>query len=75
MPSDEPRWLSGGYAASDLIDWTEDPVTGAIVRSWPAHVDAPRAKALGLHAETSFDDIVRAYLEDRRGTRKPSARL
>jgi nucleoside-diphosphate-sugar epimerase len=55
-----------GYAASDLIDWTEDPVIGAIVRSWPAHVDALRAKVLGLHAETSFDDIVRAYLDDGR---------
>ena len=53
---------------SDLIDWTDDPVTGAIVRSWPAHVEAPRAAALGLHPEASFDDIVRAYLADERGT-------
>jgi D-erythronate 2-dehydrogenase len=52
-----------GYAASDLIDWADDPVTGAIVRSWPARVETPRATALGLRAETSFDDIVRAYLE------------
>ena len=48
---------------SDLIDWTEDPVISAMVRGWPAHVDAPRASALGLHPEASFDDIVRAYLE------------
>jgi D-erythronate 2-dehydrogenase len=53
-----------GYAASDLIDWADDPVTGAIVRSWPAHVETPRASALGLHAEASFDDIVREYLDD-----------
>jgi D-erythronate 2-dehydrogenase len=53
-----------GYAASGLIDWTDDPVTGAIVRSWPAQVESPRAAALGLHPETSFGDIVRAYLED-----------
>jgi nucleoside-diphosphate-sugar epimerase len=51
-----------GYAASDLIDWTDDPVTGPIVRSWPARVAAPRAAALGLHPETSFDDIVREYV-------------
>jgi nucleoside-diphosphate-sugar epimerase len=50
-----------GYAASDLIDWTDDPVTGPIVRSWPARVAAARAAALGLHPETSFDDIVREY--------------
>jgi nucleoside-diphosphate-sugar epimerase len=52
-----------GYAASDLIDWTDDPVIGAIVRSWPAQVETPRAAALSLHPETSFDDIVREYLD------------
>jgi hypothetical protein len=52
-----------GYAASDLIDWTDDPVIGAIVRSWPARVAAPRAAALGLRADASFDDIVREYLD------------
>jgi nucleoside-diphosphate-sugar epimerase len=49
---------------SDLIDWAEDPVISPMVRGWPAHVESARASALGLHAETSFDDIVRAYLED-----------
>jgi nucleoside-diphosphate-sugar epimerase len=52
-----------GYAASDLIDWTDDPVTGPIVRSWPASVDSARAAALGLRPVTSFDDIVREYLD------------
>jgi D-erythronate 2-dehydrogenase len=51
-----------GYAAGDLIDWADDPVIGAIVRSWPATVETPRANALALRPETSFDDIVRAYL-------------
>ena len=51
-----------GYAASDLIDWTDDPAIGAIVRSWPARVETPRAHALGLTAVESFDDIVREYL-------------
>jgi hypothetical protein len=39
-------------------------VISPMVRGWPAHVESARASALGLHAETSFDDIVRAYLED-----------
>ncbi len=52
-----------GHAASDLIDWTDDPVTGPIVRSWPASVQSPRANALGLRPEESFDDIVREYLD------------
>jgi D-erythronate 2-dehydrogenase len=56
-----------GYAASDLIDWTDDPVIGAIVRSWPASVESPHANALALRPETSFDDIVREYLDTRAG--------
>ena len=52
-----------GHAASNLIDWTDDPAIGAIVRSWPASVETPRANALGLRPETSFDDIVREYLD------------
>jgi D-erythronate 2-dehydrogenase len=51
-----------GYAASDLIDWTEDPAIAAIVTSWPARFETRRAHALGLRAEQSFDDIVREYL-------------
>ena len=59
-----------GYAASDLIDWTDDPAIRAMVRTWPAHVESWRASTLGLHAETSFDDIVRAYLADLNGPPK-----
>lgn len=51
-----------GRAVSDLIDWSDDQAIGAIVRSWPAAVDTPRAGALGLRAVGSFDDIVREYL-------------
>jgi D-erythronate 2-dehydrogenase len=54
-----------GYPASDLIDWTEDPAVSAIVQSWPARFEASRAHALGLRAEESFGDIVRAYLASR----------
>jgi nucleoside-diphosphate-sugar epimerase len=53
-----------GAGTSDLIDRTDDPATAAIVRSWPARLVTARANRLGLHAETSFDDIVRAYLTD-----------
>jgi len=51
-----------GYAASDLIDWTDDPAIGAIVRSWPARFETRRAHALGLRPDRSFDDIVREYI-------------
>ena len=58
-----------GYPASELIDWADDPVIAAMVRTWPALVEAPRATALGLHPDASFDDVVRDYLDDagRRG--------
>jgi nucleoside-diphosphate-sugar epimerase len=54
-----------GPGTSDLIDWTDDPTIGAMVRTWPARVDTPRAHALGLRPEESFHDIVRAYIADR----------
>jgi nucleoside-diphosphate-sugar epimerase len=56
-----------GHAASDLIDWTDDPAIGAIVGSWPARFETRRAHALGLRPDRSFDDIVRQYL-DRQAT-------
>ena len=52
-----------GYPASELIDWTEDPVIGAMVRTWPARVETPRAAALALFPEESFDAIVRQYID------------
>jgi nucleoside-diphosphate-sugar epimerase len=52
-----------GHPASELIDWTDDPFIGAMVRGWPARVQAPRAAALSLRPEESFDAIVRQYLD------------
>ena len=43
------------------------PVVRAIVGSWPARFHTPRAQRLGLRADTSFDDVVRAYLADNPG--------
>ena len=57
-----------GHPASQLIDWTDDPAIGAIVRSWPARFETARAHALGLRAEESFDDVVREYISERGST-------
>jgi D-erythronate 2-dehydrogenase len=51
-----------GAGASEAIEWTDDPAVGAIVRSWPARFETPRAHGLGLAADVSFDDIVREYV-------------
>jgi nucleoside-diphosphate-sugar epimerase len=57
-----------GPGTSALIDWTEDPVIAAVVRSWPARFETPRAHRLGLTADQSFDDIIREYISDHPGT-------
>lgn len=53
-----------GRTAADLIDWTPDPVIGRMVTSWPASIDAARARALGLLPDRNFDEIIAAYLSE-----------
>jgi nucleoside-diphosphate-sugar epimerase len=57
----------GGARAVRLIRREPDPVIAGIVAGWPQNFDAGRATALGFRAETSFDDIVRAHIEDELG--------
>jgi nucleoside-diphosphate-sugar epimerase len=40
-----------------------------IVAGWPRRFDPQRALALGFRAEATFDDIIRAYIEDDLGGR------
>jgi nucleoside-diphosphate-sugar epimerase len=44
-----------------------DALVTRIVSGWPERFDARRATALGFTAEASFDDIVRAHIEDELG--------
>jgi D-erythronate 2-dehydrogenase len=44
-----------------------DPLIRRFVEGWPRKFDASRALSLGFHAETSFDEIVRAHIEDEHG--------
>jgi nucleoside-diphosphate-sugar epimerase len=53
-----------GAGTSGLITWADDPVIGAIVRSWPARFRTDRARALGLEPESSFEQIVRDHIAD-----------
>ena len=53
-----------GKAVADLIDWTPDPAIINIVTSWPATIDAARARALGLLPDSSFDALIGEYLRD-----------
>ena len=53
-----------GPAATALIDWTPDPVIQKIVKTWPARVNALRAKGLGLLPASSFEAIIREYVRE-----------
>ncbi|HKF60842.1 MAG TPA: D-erythronate dehydrogenase [Dongiaceae bacterium] len=62
------RRIAGEKAVS-LIRREPDPVIMRIVAGWPQAFDASRATALGFKAERSFDEIIRAHIEDELGGR------
>ncbi|TPN82695.1 SDR family oxidoreductase [Mesorhizobium sp. CU2] len=41
-----------------------DETIWAIVKGWPTRFEASRARELGFKAESSFDEIIRAHIED-----------
>ena len=47
-----------------LIKREPDAVIRGIVANWAEDFDPARAIALGFEAESSFDEIIRVYLED-----------
>jgi nucleoside-diphosphate-sugar epimerase len=47
-----------------LIRREPDETIARIVAGWPQNFDASRAAALGFVAEKSFDEIIKAHLED-----------
>jgi D-erythronate 2-dehydrogenase len=50
--------------APRLITEQADPAVWAIVSTWPKDYAAKRARDLGFRAETNFDEIIAAHLED-----------
>ena len=54
----------GGKQAASRIDWTPDPAIANIVTSWPAVIDAARARALGLLPDPDFESIVAEYMRE-----------
>ena len=57
-----------------LIREEPDEAVWKIVQNWPTRFDAKRAKALGFAAEESFDDIIRAHIEDELGGKVSGSR-
>lgn len=56
-----------GNNAVKLIREEPDETIWKIVQGWPTRFDARRAGALGFKAETRFDDIIKAHIEDELG--------
>ncbi|NOV23899.1 SDR family oxidoreductase [Cupriavidus necator] len=53
-----------GDAVADLVTWQREERVENIVDTWPAAWNAERALALGFESDASFDDVIRAYMED-----------
>jgi nucleoside-diphosphate-sugar epimerase len=53
-----------GDKAAKLIRREPDPAIQRIVEGWPRNFDARRAAALGFRADSSFEEIIRAHIED-----------
>lgn len=53
-----------GSEVVKLIREEKDEAVWGIVKNWPTRFTSQRARELGFVAETSFDDIVRAHIED-----------
>ncbi len=60
------RRIAGDKIAS-RIRREPDPLVARIVAGWPSRFDPRRALALGFRVEASFDDIIRAHIEDELG--------
>jgi D-erythronate 2-dehydrogenase len=58
-----------GEKAVKLIRREPDETIIRIVAGWPRNFSAKRAESLGFKAERSFEEIVRAHLEDELGGR------
>jgi nucleoside-diphosphate-sugar epimerase len=53
-----------GPAARARVSFERNDTIAGIVSRWPKGATAKRANQLGLHAEKSFDDIIRQYIAD-----------
>ncbi len=62
------RRVAGDKVASRICH-VPDPLVVRIVAGWPSRFDPQRALALGFRAESSFDEIVRAHIDDELGGR------
>ena len=58
-----------GAKVRALVKFQRDERIANIVANWPQGASSARANALGLRADTSFEDIIRHYIADQKGAR------
>ena len=63
---------AAGDKAVKLIRSEPDETIARMVAGWPQNFNASRAIALGFEAEKSFDEIIRAHVEDELGGTIPA---
>ena len=63
--------IVAGEDVTRLIRREPDETVRQIVVNWPRSFDARRAEELGFQAESSFEEIIRVYIEDELGGRIP----
>ncbi len=56
-----------GDKVADRIRRAPDELVERIVAGWPSRFDAQRGVTLGFKVEATFDDIIRAHIEDELG--------
>ncbi|HSV17687.1 MAG TPA: D-erythronate dehydrogenase [Casimicrobiaceae bacterium] len=60
---DALRAVAGDEAAA-RVRWNYDPVIDRIVATWPPRFATARGQALGMRADSDFEGIVRAHMQD-----------
>jgi nucleoside-diphosphate-sugar epimerase len=61
-----------GSEVAQLVRYERDEGVERFVAGWPRRFDARRAESLGFRAESSFEEIIRIYIEDELGGRIPA---
>ena len=56
--------MIAGSAVAERLKWQKDSNIERIVSTWPARIASQRANTLGLQADASFEDIVRAHIAE-----------
>ena len=68
---DSLKRIAGEKVAGRIKRQPDEMIT-RIVAGWSERIDAKRARELGFKAEATFDDIVRAHIEDELGGKVPA---